>query len=96
MDGIFKFSKQALNLNDSCQAHLPVQYALNIDSFARSDTAVVIDSEPHLSRKCKASFLFAPLAVCDHTGCYAFPFYTPTVPLIRLHINSKTALILKL
>ena len=28
---------------DSCQAHLPMQYASNI-SLARSDTGVVIDS----------------------------------------------------
>ena len=57
---IFTFSKQAfnesldfatvhslmidINLIDSCQAHLPEQYASNIDSFARSDTGVVTDS----------------------------------------------------
>ena len=34
--------------------------------------------------------LFAPLAVCVHTGCSAFPFYTPTKPLIQLHIKYKT------
>ena len=33
------------------------------NSFARSDTGVVIDSEPHLSCTCKTNFLFAPLAV---------------------------------
>ena len=38
-----------------------------------------------LSRTCKISFLFAPLAVCVHAGWLAFPFYTPPKPLIRLH-----------
>ena len=33
------------------------------NSFVRSDTGVVIDSEPHLSRTCKTNLLFAPLAV---------------------------------
>ena len=45
--------------------------------FARSDTGVVIDSKPHPSLTCKTSFLFAPFAVRVHTGCSAFPFYTP-------------------
>ena len=52
------------NLIDSCQAHLPMKRTSNINSFARSDTGVVIDSEPHLSRTCKANLLFAPLVVC--------------------------------
>ena len=83
------------DLIDSCQAHLPVQYASNIE-FARSDTGVVIDSEPHLSRMCKTSFLFAPLAVHVQAGCFAFPFYTLTKPLIRLYFKYKTVLIPKL
>ena len=66
-----------INLIDSCQAHLPVQYASISNSYVRSDTGVVIDRESHLSRTCKTSFLFAPLAVRVHTGCFAFPFYTP-------------------
>ena len=61
------------HLIDSSQAHLPVQYA-----FARNDTGVVIDSEPHASRTCKTNLLFALLAVCVQTGCSTFPFYTPT------------------
>ena len=81
-----------INLIDSCQAHLPVQYALNIYSICLCDTGVVIDSEPHLSRTCKTSFLFAPLTVCVHTGCFAFSFCTPTKPLIQLHIKYKTVL----
>ena len=42
-----------MNMIDSCQAHLPVQYTLNIkfNSFLRSDTGVVIDSELHLIRR---------------------------------------------
>ena len=49
-----------------------------LNSFARSDTGVVIDNEPHLCRMCKTSLLFAPLAVCVQAGCSAFPFYSPT------------------
>ena len=75
-----------INLIDNCQTHLPVQYARTLKSFVRSDTGVVIDSEPHQSRTCKTSLLFAPLAFGVHTGCSAFPFYTPTKSLIRLHI----------
>ena len=83
------------NLIDSFQAHLFVKYALNINSFTRSDTGVVIDSEPQLSRTCKTSLLFAPLAVCVNTGCSAFPFYTPNKPLIQLYFKYKTVLIPK-
>ena len=54
---------------------------------------VVIDSEPNLSRTCKTSLLFAPLAVRAHTGCSDFLFYTPTKPLIRLYFKYKTVLI---
>ena len=81
-----------INLIDSCQAHLPVQYASKSNSFARSDTDVVIDSEPHSSCTCKTSLLFAPLAVRVHTGCSALLFYsyTPTKPFIRVHIKNKT------
>ena len=60
-----------------------------LNSFARSGTGVVIDSEPHPSHTCKTSILFAPLAVCVHTGCPDFPFYTPTKPLLRLLLNTR-------
>ena len=83
------------NLIDSCQAHLPVQYA-TFRSFARSDTGVVIDSEPHLSGTCKTSRLFAPLAVRVQAGCSAFPFYTQTKPLKPLYFKYKTVLTPKL
>ena len=53
-----------------------------LNSFTRSDTGVVIDSEPHPSRRCKTCLMFAPLAVRFHAGCSAFPFYTPTKPFI--------------
>ena len=59
------------------------------NSFARCDTGVVIDGEPHPSRTCKTSFLFAPVGCRVHTGCSAFPFYAPTKPLIRLNIKYK-------
>ena len=57
------------------------------NALARSDTGAVNDSEPHLSRTCKTSFLFAPLDVRFHTGCSAFPFYTPTKTFIRLSLG---------
>ena len=60
------------------------------------DTGVVIDSKPHLSFMCKTSFLFAPLAVHVHTGCSAFPFCTPTKPLMQLNIKYKIVLSPKL
>ena len=66
------------------------------NSIARSDTGVVTDTEPHPSRSCKTSLLFAPLAVRVQAGCSAFPFYTPTKPLIQLHFKYKTVLIPKL
>ena len=44
-----------INLIDSCQAHLLCNMLRTSISFARSDTGVVIDSEPHL--------FFAHLAV---------------------------------
>ena len=46
------------NLIDSCQAHLPLDTLRTSNSFARSDTDVVIDREPHLSRTCKTCLLF--------------------------------------
>ena len=61
------------------------------NSFARSETGLLIDSEPHLSCPCKTSLLFAPLAVRVFTGCSAFTFYTPTKPLILLHIRYKNS-----
>ena len=59
------------------------------NSFPKCNAGVVIDSEPHLSCTCNTSFLFAPLAVRVHTDCSAFPFCTPTKPLIRLNIKYK-------
>ena len=68
---IFSFSKQAFyesldfvtvriimndtNLIDRCKAHLHMQHAWISNSFARSDTDVVIDSEPHPRWTCKTS-----------------------------------------
>ena len=82
------------NLIDSCQAHLHVQYASNIKlSNIYLTTSVVIDSKPHLSRTCKTSLVFAPLAARVQAGCSAFPFYTPTKPLIQLYFKYKTVFI---
>ena len=44
----------------------------------------MINSKPHLSGTCK----FAPLAICVHTGCLAFPFYTSTKLFLKLLIIS--------
>ena len=68
-----------INLTDSCQAHLPVQYASNIEFIHKKCTGFMIDSESHLSGMCITSFLFVPLAVRVHTGCSAFPFSYPSV-----------------
>ena len=56
-----------------------------LNSFAKSDIGAVIDSEPHPSLTCKTSLIFVPLAVRNKAGCSAFPFYTPTLLLIRLY-----------
>ena len=82
------------NSIDSCQAHLSLQYASNIE-LARSETGVVIDSEPQLSRTCKTFLLFAPLDVRGQADYSAFPFYTPTEPFLWLYFKYKTVLIPK-
>ena len=52
---------------------------LNDNSFARSDTGVVIDSEPQPSRTFKTSLLFAPWAVV----------FTLAVPLSRFTLRQN-------
>ena len=69
-----------INMIDSCQEHMPMLRTSN--SFDRSDTDVVMDSEPHLILMCKTNLLFTPSAVSVHNGCSAFPFYTPRKLLI--------------
>ena len=73
---------------DNCQSHLPVNIKLI--------TGVMIDIKPHLSRTCKTSLLFAPLAVCVQAGCSTFPLDTPTKLLVQLYFKYKTVLISKL
>ena len=75
-------------LIDSYQTDLPVQYTSNIELFAKSDTGVVIDSEPHLHRTCKTSILFVPLAACVHICLLK--------PLKQLNNNYKTVLFPKI
>ena len=85
------------NMIYSYQAHLPVQYTSNIELICQKcHTGVVIDSEPHPSHTCKTRLLFAALAVRVYSGCSAFPFYTPTTPLILFDIKYKTVLFPKL
>ena len=76
-----------INLTYSCQAHLPRQYASNIE---------VTDSEPRLSRMCKTSILFAQLAVHVYTDCSVFSVlhYNKTVNTITY--KYKTVLFSKL
>ena len=52
----------------------PCNMFRTLNSFTRSDTDVVIDSEPHLSRTCKTSLLFAPSAVAFTLAVPLFPF----------------------
>ena len=86
---VFTFSKQAFNESlDFLQPFIATRMTKNSLTAAKLTcpcnthrtevtlTSVVIDSEPHLSRTCKTSLLFAPLAVRVYTGCSAFPFYT--------------------
>ena len=81
-----------MDLIDSCKLTCPCNTFRTSNAFARSDTGGVIDSKPNLSGKSKTNLLFALFAVRVHTGCSACPFYTPTKPLIRLHIKYKTVL----
>ena len=79
---------------DKCKLIFLCNTIRTTNSFTRSEIGVVIDSKQYLIHMCKASLVFAPLAVCVQTGCSAFPFYTPNKWLIRLHIKYKTALFL--
>ena len=93
---IFTFSKQAFNESlDFCNMN-NINLIDSFDNKLRTSNSSevtlhgdVIDSEPHPSRTCKTSLVFAPLAVTVHTGCPALPFCTPTTPIIRLHIKTK-------
>ena len=73
----------------------PCNMVQTSSSFTRSDTSIMIDSEPHPSHTCKSSFLFSALAVRVQAGCSAFSFYTMTLPLKRLYFKYKTVLIPK-
>ena len=48
-------------LIDSCQAHMPMHFPSNIKFIHQK---CYWCCEPHLSRTCKTSIMFAPLAVC--------------------------------
>ena len=65
-------------LIDSCQAHMPVQYASKIE-FIRHKWHWCCDWQRVTP---ETSFLFAPLPVRVHTGYSAFTFYTPTKPTV--------------
>ena len=45
-----------IHLIEYCQGHLPMQYASNIEIIRQKWR----DSETHLSRTCKTSFMLAP------------------------------------
>ena len=74
------------HLIDTCQAHLAVQQASTLNSFVRSETGVVIDSEPQPSCTCKTSFLFALLAVLFRLRV---PFFDFTLRINRLYLYFK-------
>ena len=81
-----------VDLIDSCQAHLPLQYAWNIDLIPQKRYWCCdwqrATPQSHMQNKP----LFAPLAVRVQGGCSAFPFYTPNKQLLKY----KTALFPKL
>ena len=75
-----------INLIDSCQAHLPVQYASNLRSV------VITGSNTCVARAKHTSCLFHLLSLFT----LAFLFGTPTKPLLRLNIKNKFVLFHKL
>ena len=84
------------NLIDSCQAHLHVQYASNIELIRQKWYWCCDWQRATPEFHVQNNLLFAPLAVYVQAGCSAFPFYTPTNPLIWLYLKYKTVLIPKL
>ena len=76
------------HLIDSCQSHLPMQYASNIEHRTHSPevTRRRATPETHVQNK--------PL-VCSMAVRVHFPFYTKTKPLMQLYFKYKTVLILK-
>ena len=85
------------NLIDSCQAHLPVQHASNIElirqkwhwccDWQRATPESHVQNKPFV-----CSIGWRVQAGCSGT---ALPFYTPTKPLKRLYFKYKTVLIPK-
>ena len=73
------------SLIDSCQLHLPVHYASNIEMML---VLWLTASHTWVTRAKQASCLLHWLSV-------AFPFYTLTKPLKRLYFKYKTVLIPK-
>ena len=71
-----------IHLIDICQAHLPVQYASNIEFIRQSDTGVVVDSEPHLRRTCKNPLVCSFGRPCSH---WLFRFF-----VLHSNITVKT------
>ena len=83
-------------LIDICQAHLPVQYFLNI-KLIRQKWNWYCDwqwatPDSYIQNK---PLVFSIGCPCS-TDYSAFPFDTPTKPLIQLHIKYKTVLFHKL
>ena len=82
-EAIFTFLKQAFNESlDFLQPFIVSWMSKNwltvanltSNSFARSDTGVVIDCEPHLSRTCKSSLFYSPLAAVSTLAVSLFRF----------------------
>ena len=84
-----------MNLIDSCQAHLSVQNASNIELIRQSDTGVVIDSEPHrVARAKQASCLLHWLSMFKLAVPFSVLHSDKTVKAIIF--KYKTVLIPKL
>ena len=78
-----------INMIDGCQAHLPAQYASNIKFNSPEVTLVLWWKRTTPDSHVQKILVFDSLAVRVHTGCSTFSFYTPTKPLIQLHIKYK-------
>ena len=76
-----------ISLIDVCQTHLPVQNASNIELIHQKCCDLQqATSAAHMQNKPLVCSIACPV----HTGCSAFPFYTPSI----LHSN-KTVVTVK-
>ena len=74
---------------DSCQAHLSVQYASNIELIWQK-WHWCCDWQRAIRPTSKTGLLLAPSTGCVYDGCSSFLFFTQTSPLIQCPIKYKT------